>query len=68
MEIIVYPGKRKTKIIGEKDNILLVEVKGKPENNEANNEIIRFFSKKHKKQVKIIKGLKNKRKTLRFLS
>jgi len=65
MEIIVSTGKRKTKIIGEKQGVLSVDVKGKPENNQANNEIIRFFSKRCKKPVKIIKGLKNKRKTLK---
>jgi len=63
MEIIAYPRKRKTQIIGERNGILLLEVKGKPENNEANNEIIRFFSKQYK-PVKIIRGLKSKRKTL----
>ena len=64
MEIIVYPGKKKTEIIGEKQGVLLVNVKGKPENNEANNEIIRFFSKKYNKPVKIVKGKKSKRKTI----
>ena len=67
MEITVHPNKKETKIIGEKDGVLILEVKGKPENNQANNEIIRFLSKKYNKQVKIVKGLKTKRKTLKFI-
>ena len=66
MEIIVNPKKKKTRIIGEKNKVLIVDVKAKPENNEANNEIIRFFSKKFNKQVKIVKGLKTKKKTLKI--
>ena len=66
MEIIVSVGKRKTKIVKEKDGVLYVDVKGKAENNQANNEIIRFFSKKFKKDVKIATGLKSKRKILKL--
>lgn len=57
--------KKKTEIIDEKDGVLIVNVKGDAKNNEANNEIIRFFSKKYKK-VRIIKGLKNRRKILKI--
>ena len=67
MEIKVNPGKRETKIIGEKDGILIVDVRGEAENNEANNEIMRFFSKKYGKNVKIMKGLKNRKKVLKFI-
>ena len=67
MEVIVHPNKKETKIIGEKDGVLILEVKGKPENNQANNEITEFLSKKYNKQVKIVKGLKNKKKTLKFI-
>ncbi len=67
MEIIVNPGKKKTEIICEKDNILIVNVKGKAENNEANNEIIRFFTKRLNKNVKIVKGLRSRRKILKLL-
>mgnify|MGYP001567409093 FL=1 len=66
MEIIVNTGKKKTEIIGGKQEVLIVNVKGKPENNEANNEIIRFFSKKYNKPVKIIKGKTSRRKMLRI--
>ena len=71
MEIIVNTNKKKTEIIGKKENKLIVNVKAKPENNEANNEIIRFFSKNKKYnpdslKVKIIKGLKSRKKILKI--
>ena len=66
MEIVVKPGKRKTEIVREENGVVYVNVKGKAENNEANDEVVRFFSKKFGKDVKIIKGLKSKRKILRF--
>ncbi|MEK6952159.1 MAG: DUF167 domain-containing protein [Nanoarchaeota archaeon] len=66
MEIKVNPRKRETKIIGEKEGILIVDIKGKTENNEANKEIIRFFSKKYGKKVKIVKGLKSRRKIIKI--
>jgi len=67
MKIKVNTGKRETKIVGEKDGILLIDVKGKAENNEANKEIIRFFSKKYGRKVKMVKGLRSRRKVIRFL-
>jgi len=66
MEIKVNPGKRETKIISEKNGIILVDVKGKAENNEANKEIIKFFSKIYGKNVKIVKGLKSRRKIIKI--
>ena len=66
MEIIVYPNKKKTEIIGKKNDKIIVNVKAKPENNEANKEIIRFFSKQYGQSVTIIKGLKSKNKTLKI--
>ena len=71
MEIIVHPNKKKTEIIGKKDNKIILNIKAKPENNEANNEIIRFFTKNKQYnpdslKVKIIKGLKSRNKILKF--
>ena len=65
MEIIANPRKRKTEIVGDNEGALIVNVKGKAENNEANSEIIRFFSKKLGRKVKIVKGFRSKRKILR---
>ncbi len=66
MKIIVYPRKKKTEIIKEKDGIIFLNIRGKAENNEANNEIVRFFSKKFGKNVKIVKGLKSKKKVIKI--
>ena len=64
LEILVKVNKNKTEIVKIQDNIYYVNVKGKAVNNEANIEILKFFSKLSKKRVKIIKGLKSKRKIL----
>ena len=65
IEILAKPGKGKTEIIAKRENKLILNVKGKPENNEANKEIIRFFSKGYR-TVKIIKGLKDKKKIIKI--
>lgn len=66
MEIIACVNKKKTEIVGEREGKIIVNIKGKAENNEANNEIVRFFSKKYGKNVKIVKGLRSRNKLLRF--
>ncbi len=55
---------KKTQIVGNKDGIIQVEVAAPPENNRANLEIMRFFSKEHQKFVTIIRGTKSNKKTL----
>ena len=56
-------GCKKTEIISE-DEFVNLNVKGKPENGEANLEIINFFTKKYKCSTKIVRGLKSKTKIL----
>lgn len=51
--------------IVEKDGDFLVYVKSAPEKGRANLEVIKLFSKKFKKNVEIIKGMKSKNKVLR---
>ena len=50
MKFIVKPNKKETKIINFDENkqVYIVEVKGKPINNEVNLELIKFLSKKYK--------------------
>ena len=43
---------------------LKVQVKSKPENNQANNEIEKQLTRILKKKVKIVKGLKSKNKII----
>jgi uncharacterized protein (TIGR00251 family) len=65
IEILVKrTGCNKTEILCEKDNILEMNVKGKPEAGEANLEIVKFFTRKFKSSVEIVKGFKSKRKVL----
>ncbi|MEM2131395.1 MAG: DUF167 domain-containing protein [Candidatus Woesearchaeota archaeon] len=66
--IIVKPNHPKNEILGfdENRNALKIGIKEKPEDNKANIEIIKFFSKMTGKNVKILLGLKSKKKVLKF--
>ena len=68
VKIIVKPNSSKNRILGfDKDRrAYRVEIKAKPEANKANIEIVKFFSKKFKKKVKIVKGLYSKEKVLKI--
>ena len=47
-----------------KEGKYFLELNAKPKNNEANMELIKFFSKEFKIKVKIIRGLKSKNKLI----
>jgi len=66
-KIIVKPNSFKNEVLGYDcgKGAYRVAIKAKPENNKANIEIIRFFSKLLKKRVKIVKGLKSKEKIIK---
>ncbi|MBU0757213.1 MAG: YggU family protein [Nanoarchaeota archaeon] len=68
LKILVKPNASKNRIIGwdDKRQALKIEIKAKPENNMANIEIIKFFSKTLKKNVEIVSGRTSKTKVLRF--
>ncbi len=68
LKIIVKPSSPKNKIIGydESRKSLRVEIKAQPEDNKANIDIIKFFSKLSKKNVRIISGMTSKNKILKF--
>jgi len=69
LAIIAKPNSPKTEIIrwDNEKQALRVNVRSKPENNKANIELIKFFSKLLKKRIEIIKGFKNREKLLRIL-
>ena len=67
LEIIARTGKSKTEIIKEENDVCYLNAKGKPVDNEANIEIVKFFSKLTGRKVKIAYGLKSKRKVVDFL-
>jgi len=69
IKIIVKVNAPKTEILGfdKQKNVYKVAVKAKPLEGKANKEIINFFSKKLKKRVMIVRGLKSKEKVLKIL-
>ena len=69
LKIIVKPNSSKNEIKDYDKNrgALRVNIKAPAENNKANIEVIKFFSKLTKKEVKIVLGLTSKKKVLRFI-
>jgi uncharacterized protein YggU (UPF0235/DUF167 family) len=57
---------KNTEIIKQEHDIYYINVKGKAENNKANIEIIRFFTKHFNRPIEIISGFKSKKKLLGF--
>jgi len=67
MKVLVKPNKKETKIISynKENDTYIIEVKGKPINNEVNFELIKFLSKYFKtNKITIVKGLKSKEKII----
>ena len=66
LAILVKPNSKITEIVGwdVEKKALKVNIHAKPEDNEANIEVIKFFSKLLKKKVTIKTGLKNRNKVL----
>ena len=69
LSIIVRPDSEKSEILGydEGKKALKVAIAAKPEGNEANLELIKFFKKLLKKAIKIKIGLKSKNKVLEII-
>jgi hypothetical protein len=68
IKVIVKPNSAKNEIIkfDKEKQAYKVNIKEKAEDNRANREVIKFFSKLLKKKVKIIKGLKSREKVLKI--
>ena len=66
-KIVVKPNSPKNEILGYDTGrgAYRVNIKAKPEENKANIEIIKFFSRLLKKKVRIIKGLKSREKVIK---
>jgi uncharacterized protein len=64
LRIRVKPNSKKTLLKEIKDGVLLVDVAAPAEDNKANLEVVKFFSKELKKFVRIKSGLKSKEKVL----
>lgn len=64
--IIVKPNAPKTKILSESATEIKLAVAAPPEHNKANIEVIKFLSKYFGADVRIVSGLKAKRKIVRI--
>jgi len=69
LKILVKPGKRENRIIGydPERGAVIVEIRTQAQENKANLEVIRFFSKILKRKAIIKSGFRSKEKTLSFL-
>lgn len=69
LKILAKPNSPKTEIVvwDESRSALRVNVHAKPEDNEANIEVVKFFSKLLKKKVVIKSGLRSKEKILQII-
>jgi len=55
---------KKTEIISETSKQTELNVKGEARDGKANLEIVKFFARKYKKPVRIVRGLRSKRKVV----
>jgi len=64
--ILVKPNSPKTEVIGwdEEKKVLRVNIHAKPEDNEANIEVVKYFSRLLKKKVSIKSGMRSREKLL----
>ena len=65
--VIVKPNSPKNEVINQDNNILKIALKAQPEQGKANIELVKFFKKHFKKDIKIISGLTSKKKLVKIL-
>lgn len=68
-QITVKPGSSQEKIVASSDNSLIVYLRAKPHDGEANTALIKLLSKHFKvakTSIKIIRGEKSHTKTIEF--
>lgn len=68
LQVKVKPNARKSEILSEEGNNLVVAIAAPPEKGKANLELTKFLSKKLKKQVRIISGFGSHTKILEVLA
>ncbi len=67
LQVKVKPNARKTEILLQEGNKMVVAVAAPPEKGKANLELAGFLSKKLKKQVRIVSGFGSRTKILEVL-
>jgi hypothetical protein len=68
LQVKVKPNARKSEILSEEGNTMVVAIAAPPEKGKANAELAKFLSKKLKKQVRIVSGFGSHTKILEILS
>ncbi|UCD03786.1 MAG: DUF167 domain-containing protein [Candidatus Woesearchaeota archaeon] len=66
-EVIVKVNQPKTKILKEDSKTITVALKSKPLEGRANKELINFLSKKYSSEIKILRGIKNRKKLVKLI-
>jgi uncharacterized protein (TIGR00251 family) len=64
---VVKPNARETRILEQDDGAMTVAIAAPPEDNKANIELVKFLSRKLKKQVRIASGFGSKMKMLEII-
>jgi uncharacterized protein len=69
LKLLVKPNSPKTEVLGydEPKKALKIALHAQPEKGKANLELIKFFKKEFKKDIKIISGLTSKEKLIKIL-
>lgn len=68
LQVIVKPNARESRVLKQDGNCWTVAIAAPPEKGRANRELIKFFSRKLKKRVKIVSGFENRSKILEILA
>ncbi|OIO63484.1 YggU family protein [Candidatus Woesearchaeota archaeon CG1_02_33_12] len=68
IKVILKPNSPKSRIVklDSEREAYLIDIKAPAQDNKANIELVKFLSRELKKDVKIIKGFKNREKLLRI--
>lgn len=69
LHVLVKPNAKKTEILGydPERNAVKIAIAAPPEDNKANLELLRFLHRQLKKQVRLISGMKSKKKVLEIV-
>ncbi len=68
IEVHVKPNSSQTEIIEESEKFMKVALSSKPEDGEANRELVKFLSKHFGNGVRILRGLKSKKKIIEIIN
>lgn len=66
LRIKVIPNSAKTEISKWDGENLKIKIKASPEKGKANSELVKFFKKEYKKDIKIVKGANSRNKLIYF--